>query len=234
MLKLCGFLFVSIFFGIIEGQAQSIQDNVHLLDCNTWGTADWHLADSVQRATGVRRFGDVVRIVWDDNIEPLLPNREVMYNYFNDEIYFRWLLKDTSIYYDIRIATDQEEVLFETNSNDCGVKVGLKNVARLVQSDLLIIYVQRAGTHPNGLRFGMRPLPADESQKISDFLKNETVKKRRTTRQRLLETADYFYLHNMNLDALSYLEYAIEMDPDDPEIKKKYWKLLNQMAVRRN
>ena len=40
-----------------------------------------------------------------------------------DDIYLRWLLKDTTISYDIKIFGSNENILFEVTSNDCGLKL---------------------------------------------------------------------------------------------------------------
>lgn len=228
-IKILAFGILSILsIGLLHGQTK---DSVSFLSCSTWGRPDWRIVESDLKRTGATET--TVRFTeFDSNIRSVTPRR-VYPDFYNEDIYLRWLITDTTVLYDIKLSIEGQ-VFFESSSNSCGIRIRAGSVT-LVNRDIIEITVDRnkeydKGEFNWGLYFQLIPLSPRRRQQIS----GETSKllNSRSTDQPYLSLMNFFLKNKLTWDAIAVLEYTIEQQPGDEAIKAKYWQVINELYLR--
>jgi hypothetical protein len=222
MKSLCTVVFVIFVATAVNAQS----DSIRMLSCSTWGKPDWTKVETYFR-NSFNPFGSAIR-EYDHNIRSLsLRSAEV----YSDEVFIRWLLADTAIQYKVVITNQLEEVVYVATTNKCGVRIPFKMLREETSSSLLSIAVER--NNKGSLSWGFS-VNVDEARKFYREDIEEDLPKILANvpeDQRTMAIVNYFIKDNYLADALYTLELAIEKDPDNEALKKKYWLIINDLII---
>jgi hypothetical protein len=202
-----------------------------VLNCNTWGPADWSKLHEYLDKSGKTIMPSIER-ERDQSIQHSIPISS--FTVYKKEIYLRWLLSDTTLYYDIRISNEEDELIYKTTTNGCGLKIPM-DVLEEYKADFYVVHINRnINSNKEGFNWGysivLQPLSTEKREKIS----NEIAAKLNGEdgKEKLLVILNYFIEKKLYLDALSVLENLIELYPNDASIIKKYWEVVNDIHIK--
>jgi hypothetical protein len=220
---------VLFFAMLITAKAFSQSDSIALLSCKTWGAPDWTRLEHFYEISHIKRTGSTIR-EFDSNIEGISPSLAEAYA---DDVFLRWILKDTTIFYDIKVSNGSGELVYTTSSNKCGIYIPFGVLRQQYSISKLEIEVER--TKKSGYNWGIsfvvdETRPSNRKQIKTEL--NEILTKA-SPEQSAMIMVDYFIKNNRDADALYTLDLAKQNDPENLEITKKYWVTVNDMFIRK-
>ena len=229
-IKVIGIVLVTIVFPVSPPIFAQNIESVSTLSCKTWGQPNWTKFDDYLRKRGIQKTGARIR-EYDENIQSVTPVEQL--RSFSDEIYLRWLLADTTIFYDIKILNDRQETIFETTSNQCGLKLPMALYTQV--NDGIIIHVERNKDYNKGFNWGIgfyiRPLTLKEREAILDEMPGDQTQFPSESSHTAI--VNYFLERVLMLDALTILEHYLEQNPRDEGAIRQYWEIVNDLRIKR-
>ena len=217
---------VMILFSVITvGLSQQVDTSVEPLSCGTWGKPDWSgLEAHLRKSHRTREF--------DQNIRSMVPV-VVGESFLNDDLYLRWMLRDSTVSYEIRLTIDGY-VFYKEVLNACGIKIH-SGLLSLSDDDNVQITVEPVMEEKEqglnwGLFFELEPLSKKRKEAVREQM--DDLKEPVTGYDVYFNLVDFFLDKQLALNALSVLEYAIEQSPNDKLIIDKYWKVVNDLNIQ--
>ena len=205
--------------------SQIENSNMIELNCATWGKDITVNGESRHRED-------------DPNIILMNGSMNFNYQYFGDEITVRWMIKDTTIFYNIIVQdlVNLEKIYTTTSNKVCGLTINIKGIYdESYQTDYLIEIKREKKFNTmyyHGASFYMGPISERERNQLNEKLKN--IQKQSSNQVEAdLTSADFAFQSGFSLDALSFLEHAIKEKPHDKLTTKKYWSMIDIIRIKK-
>lgn len=216
---------VLILFASVTSGFCQLKDSVTTLPCSTWGKPDWSKLEAhLRKNPRAREF--------DQNIRSVVPGI-VGTSFLNDDLYLRWILRDSTIAYEVRLTIDGY-VFYKEVSSGCGIKISSGLLSLSDDDNILVtvepVYEEKEQGLNWGLFFDLHPLSKKRKESIRAQM--EALKEPVTGYDVYFNLADFFLEKQLALNALAVLEYAIEENPNDSAIVEKYWKVVNDLNIK--